>query len=70
MGNVLVGRWHRALHQSPAILRGASIPWPYTECGPSEMGRRAKALIERRLKDPAFALTANPKDAGLASLAI
>jgi hypothetical protein len=34
------------------------------------MGRRAKALIERRLKDPAIALSANPEDAGLANLAI
>jgi hypothetical protein len=34
------------------------------------MGRRAKALIERRLKDPAFALTAGPEDAGLANLAL
>jgi hypothetical protein len=40
------------------------------ECGASELGRRAKALIERRLKDPAFALSAGPEDAGLANLAI
>jgi len=65
-----VNRWYQALRERPAVLRGASIPWPYTECGTSEMGRRAKALIERRLKDPAFALSANPEDAGLANLAI
>ena len=65
-----VERWYQALRERPAILRGASIPWPYTECGATEMGRRAKALIDRRLKDPAFALSANPEDAGLANLAI
>ena len=65
-----VNRWYEALRKRPAVLRGALIPWPYTECGTSEMGRRAKALIERRLKDPAFALTAGPEDAGLANLAL
>jgi GSH-dependent disulfide-bond oxidoreductase len=65
-----IDRWFQALRERPAIKRGASIPWPYTECGTSEMGRRAKALIERRLRDPAFALSARPEDAGMANLAL
>jgi GSH-dependent disulfide-bond oxidoreductase len=65
-----IARWFQALRERPAVRRGASIPWPYTECGTSDMGRRAKALIERRLKDPAFTLSARPEDAGLANLAL
>jgi GSH-dependent disulfide-bond oxidoreductase len=65
-----IDRWFRTLRARPAIQRGASIPWPSTECGTSEMGRRAKALIERRLKDPEFALSACPEDAGMANLAL
>ncbi len=61
-------RWFELLSTRPAVRRGASIPWPYTECGPSEAGRRAQALIERRLKGPAFALTALPQDAAMANL--
>jgi GSH-dependent disulfide-bond oxidoreductase len=65
-----IDRWYRSLRERPAVLRGASIPWPYTECGTSEMGQRAKALIDRRLKDPAFALSARPEDAWAANLGL
>ena len=63
-----LARWFDLLSKRPAVRRGPSIPWPYTECGPTEAGRRAQALIERRLKDPAFALTARPEDAAMANL--
>lgn len=63
-------RWFEEIGQRPAVQRGVSIPWPYTECGPSATGRRAKALIERRLADPAFALAACSEDAAMANLGL
>src|ERR1700730_12569497 len=65
-----IDRWFKVVRERPAVQRGASIPWPYTECGTSEMGRRAQVLIERRLKDPTFALSARPEDALMANLAL
>jgi GST-like protein len=63
-------RWFDETGGRPAVRRGASIPWPYAECGPSATGRRAKALIERRLADPAFALAACSEDAAMANLGL
>jgi hypothetical protein len=52
------------------VKRGRSIPWPFGEFGPSEVGGRARELIDRRLRDPSFALTAAAEDAAMANLGI
>jgi GST-like protein len=65
-----IARWFDAMAQRPAVRKGRAIPWPYGEFGPSEAGRKAQALVERRLKDPAFALSATEADAALANLGI
>ena len=63
-----IARWFGMLGERDAVRRGSAIPWPFTECGPSEAGNRALKLIQSRLTDPVFALTATPADAALANL--
>jgi GSH-dependent disulfide-bond oxidoreductase len=65
-----ISRWMTMLEERPAVRRGASLPWPYTECGPSAAGARALALITARLADPEFTLRASESDAAMANLGI
>ena len=51
-----LSRWFEELTERPAVRRGSAVPWPRSEYGPSEAGKRFKAMVDRRMQDPAFQL--------------
>jgi GST-like protein len=65
-----ISKWFAKLSQRAEVQRGSVIPWKYGEFGTSEVGAKFKALIESRLKDPAFNLKATEADAALNHIGI
>lgn len=65
-----IARWFSSVAERAAVKRGGAIPWPYGEFGASKPGRMAQALVERRLQDPIFALSATEADAAVSNLGI
>lgn len=65
-----ITRWYECLSKREAVRRGTAMPWPFTECGPTERGRKVLEIVKSRLSDPRFALKAAPGDAALANIVI
>jgi len=65
-----ISKWFARLGQRPEVQRGSAIPWKYGEFGTSDVGAKFKALIESRLRDPAFNLKATEADAALNHIGI
>jgi GST-like protein len=57
-----LSRWFQQLAARPAVRTGSAIPWPRNEYGPSEAGKRFKALVDQRMRDPAFQLQLEEND--------
>ncbi|ANB73010.1 hypothetical protein AYM40_12030 [Paraburkholderia phytofirmans OLGA172] len=64
-----IDRWFKEISERPAVRRGAAIPWRYGEFGPSAVGEKVRRIVERRLKDPRFTLTATTDNEALSNIA-
>ncbi|TDN69992.1 glutathione S-transferase N-terminal domain-containing protein [Paraburkholderia sp. BL10I2N1] len=64
-----VSSWFGELSERPAVRKGAAIPWAYGEYGPSAVGEKVSRLVDRRLKDPQFTLSATAADDAMCNLA-
>lgn len=63
-----VERWFNLMAERPAVRKGAAIPWSCGEYGPSAVGEKVRRLVESRLTDPRFTLSATTEDEALANL--